>query len=144
LNETELRAEVAKVRNVPDNTWDFMRGEGYVGEAVGGFGEAEDDPVGYLVRKFDRISDAAPTRGGLRRPKGRTSEGERIPPQLTDYEIEKSELFSEYLAKLAASGSEVKGFRLKYLGDKLLAPRQAWALLTGRFVFISSHTRCPW
>ncbi len=128
MNEADLRAGLATVRDVPDNTWELLKELGFVEEAVGGFGQAEDDPVGYLVEKFDRISDGAPIRGGLSRPKGRTSGGESIPPQLTEYEIGRSELFSEYLAKLTAS--DVEDFRGKHLDGKLLSPKQARALLT--------------
>jgi hypothetical protein len=65
----------------------------------------------------------------MRRPysrlRGRAKDEEKVPPQLTDYEIGRSELFSDYLAKLTAPSS----FRRKYLDDNLLSPVQAWELL---------------
>jgi hypothetical protein len=132
LNETRLRAEVEKVRNVTDKGWELLKDLGFVEEAEEEIGEARDDPVAYLVAQLDRFYDAAPSRDGLSRPRGRTSREEKVPPQLTDYEIERSEVFSEYLAKLAGSdSSEVKAFRVEYLlGDELLSPLQARALLT--------------
>jgi hypothetical protein len=71
--------------------------------------------------------------------------GERAAEQLGDYATERSKLFSEYLVKLAAPEDviiressegpvevypELKGFRVKYLDDKLLSSHQARALLT--------------
>jgi hypothetical protein len=72
------------------------------------------------------------------------SSGERVPAQLSDYDTERSELFSEYLARQATPDvvvrystdgplrvyPEVKGFRVKHLDDKVLSPEQARALLT--------------
>ena len=132
MNETKLRAEVEKVRNVTDKGWDLLEDLGFVEEAEEEIGEAKDDPVAYLVTQLDRLYDAAPSRDGLSRPRGRASREEKVPSQLTDYEIERSEVFSEYLAKVAGSdSSEVKAFRVKYLlGDELLSPKQARALLT--------------
>jgi hypothetical protein len=129
MNNQELLAELQKVRHVPPNTWEYLVDKGYVETAVEEEGAAWGRPVEYLVEAFDELTDAAPVRVASKRPPGRTSAGERIPPQLTDYEIEKSELFSDYLAKLATTTSEVKDFRSKYRDDQLLPPQQAWALL---------------
>jgi hypothetical protein len=131
LPNSSLRAEVEKVRNLTEKGWELLEDLGFVEEAEEEIGEARDDPVAYLVAQLDRFYDAAPSRDGLGRPRGRARGEEKMPPQLTDYERERSALFSEYLAKLAASdSSEVKDFRVKYLDDKLLSPQQAWALLT--------------
>ena len=88
---------------------------------------------------------------------GWTGVSERAAEQIGDDAVKRSRVFSECLAKLAAPEGviirkstdgpvpvypEIKGFRVKCLGDKLLTPQQAWALLTSpvaahwrRFVF---------
>jgi hypothetical protein len=70
---------------------------------------------------------------------------ERAAEQLGDDAAKRSKVFSEYLATLAAPEyvithnsdegpiriyPEVKGFRVKYLGDRLLTPQEARTLLT--------------
>ncbi len=144
MTEAELHSEVAKRRELTSEGWQLLSDLGFVEEAVEEIGEAEGDPVGYLVAHLDRFYATAPARAGMNRPRGRAGGEERVPPQLTDYELDRSELFSEYLAKYAAPDGfvrqssegpipvypEIKGFRVKYLGDKLLSPTEAWALLT--------------
>ena len=162
MTETELRSEVAKVRKLTAEGWKLLVDLGFVDEAVEEIGEAESDPVGYLVAHLDRFYAAAPSWAGGGRPKGRARGEEMVPPQLTDYEIERSELFSEYLARQAAPDGyvrqstdgpipvhpEIKDFRVKCLGDKLLTPQQAWALLTSPVAaywrrFVSQELRVP-
>jgi hypothetical protein len=144
LKETELRAEVEKVRDLTDEAWQYLSDIGFVGEAVEEEGEAQDDPVRYLLAELDRLYATAPPRAGITKPRGRATQGERVPPQLSDYELERSELFSEYMAKLAAPDVSLRettegpipvfpavaGFRRKYLDDTLLSPEEARALLT--------------
>jgi hypothetical protein len=144
LKEAELRSGVEKVRNLTDAGWQYLEAKGFVEAAAEEIGEAEEDPVGYLVAELDLLYAAAPTRVGVEKPRGRTTNEERVPPQLSDYELERSESFSQYLAKLAAPDGYVrestqgpvhvypivKGFRRKYLDDALLSPEQAQALLT--------------
>jgi hypothetical protein len=146
LNETKLRAEVERRRNVTDKAWELLKDLEFVAYAEEEIGEAKDAPIAYLVAWLNAIDDAGQPRDGVSRPGGRTASGEKAPAQLSDYEIEKSELFSEYLAKQAVSdyflvqdeadpskdrriSSEVTDFRVKYLDDKLLSPQQAWTLL---------------
>ena len=144
MNEQELLVKLKKVRQVPPNTWSYLVDKGYVEAGVEEEGAALGRPVEYLVEAFDELTDAAPVRMRSTRPPGRMGSGERIPAQLSDYEIERSELFSEYLARQAAPDvvvrhstdgplrvyPEVKGFRVKHLDDKVLSPEQARALLT--------------
>jgi hypothetical protein len=93
--------------------------------------------------------------GGPQEPSPQSGQiGERAAEQLGDYATERSKLFSECLAKLAAPEEaiilqsddgplkaypEIKGFRVKYLGDKLLSPAQARALLTSPVAAHWSH-----
>src|SRR5215213_8180402 len=144
MNEQELLVKLKKVRQVPPNTWSYLVDKGYVEAAVEEEGAAFGRPIEYLVEAFDELTDAAPVRENFTRPPGRMGSGERVPAQLSDYEIERSELFSQYLARQATPDAivrhstdkplriypEVKGFRVKYLDDKLLSPEQARALLT--------------
>ena len=76
-----------------------MVDKGYVEAAVEEEGAALGRPVEYLVEAFDELTDAAPTRTSSTRPPGRMGSGERVPAQLSDYDTERSELFSEYLAR---------------------------------------------
>jgi hypothetical protein len=92
-------------------------------------------------------------------PRGSSPQGGQISEtaaeELGDYATERSKLFSEHLAKLAAPEepiirqpgdgkpvkvySEVKGFRVKYLDDKLLSPEQARTLLDSPVAARWSH-----
>lgn len=143
MNESELRVRAEKIREVTDASWQYLVEQGFVGESVGGFGEAEDDPVGYLVAQLDRLYAAVPARSKNQKPKGRETSEEKVPPELGEYERDRSELFSRYLAKLAAPDGyvrqstegpvtvypEVERFRREYLNDTLLSGDQARALL---------------
>ena len=129
MNEAELRARVESRRTVSESTWHYLDDKGYLGEAVEEIGEAEGDPVGYLLKEIDAIVDAAAGRMSFKRPPGRMRGEERVPAQLKDYEIERSEIFSEYLAKIAATNTHVRRFRAQILDDQLLSPEQARALL---------------
>lgn len=76
---------------------------------------------------------------------GYTVVSERIAEQLDHDAAKRSKVFSECLARIAAPEQpiirqssegpietypEIKDFRVKYLGDNLLTPKHAWALLT--------------
>jgi hypothetical protein len=72
-------------------------------------------------------------RGGHKSPPGRTRNEERVPAQLGAYEIERSAIFSEYLARLSANTPAVRRFRGQTLSSRLLTPQQARALLMSPF-----------
>ena len=98
------------------------------------------------VLPYARLALQAWELGGPREPSPQDVQiSERAVEQLGDYATERSKLFSECLAKLAAPQEainrqsvdgpikvypEIKGFRVRYLDDKLLSPAQARALLT--------------
>jgi hypothetical protein len=91
------------------------------------------------------IYHAWEARGVQELDSGGTGVSERAAEQLGEDATKRAQVFSECLAKLAAPEDviirqsadgpvevypEVKDFRVKYLDDKLLTPRQARALLT--------------
>jgi hypothetical protein len=116
--------------------------------------EEEWEAVLPYARLALRVWDTA----GPREPFSQSGQvSERAAEQLGDDATKRLQVFSECLAKLAAPEDaiirqsaddpitvypEIKDFRVKCLGDRLLAPQQAWALLTSpvaahwrRFVF---------
>jgi hypothetical protein len=121
-------------------------------EVANATGELED-----LRQPALGIYHAWEARGAEESRPGYTVISERAAEQLGDDAAKRSRVFSECLAKLAAPEDaiirqstdgpipvypKIKGFRVKCLGDKLLTPQQAWALLTSpvaahwrRFVF---------
>ncbi len=80
-------------------------------------------------------------RGGHSSPPGRTAYEDKIPPQLSDYEIERSKLFSEYLTKVAAETDRVRRFREEVLAGGLLSPEEARALLRSP---VAAHRSSKW
>jgi len=95
---------------------------------AGGKAEFED-----LYRQTASLMRIWRNRGGHKSPVGRTRNEERVPAQLGAYEIERSEIFSEYLAKLAAETKAVQRFRSRILDNRVLTPQQARALLRSPF-----------
>jgi len=62
-------------------------------------------------------------------PRERSGGGKKAPARLGKHEVERSRIFSECLARQAATFSGVKDFRVKYLDDELLSSQQARELL---------------
>jgi len=60
----------------------------------------------------------------------RSRRGEGVPPNLGDYEVERSLAFSKCVAKLASADSLVERFRAKFLDGQVLSSRKAQKLLT--------------
>jgi hypothetical protein len=143
VNERELRTKVAKRRqrsrgekenDVSDSLWDYLVDMGFVGEAL----DTQDDlAVDYLLRQIDRMMDAMPdsARQGGFRPTGR-DRGKVFAPQLSPRNLERAELFGDYLAMVAANTPEVRAFREAVLGGQMLNEEQAYAFLS------SPVTRC--
>jgi hypothetical protein len=128
LNEKELRTQLEEVRTVPDEAWQYLKRMGFIAEAIDEAVAAEESSLEYIVREFDalpRFSHAG------RKP----SSGEKAATKmLTGYEVERSEIFSAYVAGLAAaSSSRIRKFRHRYLGGQTLSSEQARELLGSPF-----------
>src|SRR5687767_14876188 len=77
-----------------------------------------EDDFEYLHRQAASLVRVWRNRGGHKSPPGRMPNKETIPSQLSSYEVERSEIFSEYVAKLAANTTEVRRFRDRILNDR--------------------------
>jgi hypothetical protein len=138
MKETELKIELAKRRDLSEPKWEYLRDLGYVLEAVEEFGQAETDPVGYLVRKFDAAANAfastAPASTERTEPSDvdrRTPEhSQQVTPEIGGYEGLRATVLSEYLAKVAAIDAGVVQFRNDVLGGSLLTPEEVRAFLS--------------
>jgi hypothetical protein len=87
-------------------------------------GDWDEEPWEDLMRYAEPICDATGGGGG-----SQETTAERIPAQLRVSEIERSRVFSEYVAQVAAGASVVGRFRSRILSNGLLTPEQARALL---------------
>jgi hypothetical protein len=88
-----------------------------------------DDEMEDLEREARKILRLATGRAGHRSPPGRPPAEERPIWQLKEEEIERSWAFSEYVARIAATESEVQRFRSRYLGGSTIHGQQGRALL---------------
>jgi hypothetical protein len=140
-----MRREFAKfigIRKYPDVAWEMLLAiyEDDLGPGATFEVAFEDlkDPAWRIYKATKKYKPA-------KSPQQNPESTEEVPARLSEDDIERSRVFSEYLAKLAvpeeaiirqsAEGPkevypEAKGFRVKYLDNKLLSPKQAWVLLT--------------
>ena len=135
-------AKFIGIRKYPDDAWALLL-ELYddLLDAGATFEVAFED----LKEPARRIYRATQKGKPAKSPQQNPETSEEVPARLSEDEIERSKVFSEYLAKLAAPEEaiirqsdegpvevypEAKGFRVKYLDNKLLSPKQARALLT--------------
>jgi hypothetical protein len=129
MNEKELRAQLEEARtSVPNEAWQYLKRMGFVAEAVDEAGAGEGSPLEYIVKEFDALPRFS--RAGRKPSIG----GRAVAKLLTDYEVERSEIFSAYVAGLAAaSSSRIRKFRDRYLGGQTLSPEQARELVGSPF-----------
>jgi hypothetical protein len=96
---------------------------------VHAYPSGEEDEWEDLKRVARKIARLLGDKAGQRSPAGRTPKEERPIWQLKDEELERSWAFSEYVAKFAATDSEVMRFRSRYLGGDVVEACRARVLL---------------
>jgi hypothetical protein len=101
----------------------------------------DEDNFEDLYRQAASLVRVWLNRGGYGSPPGRMPNKETVPSQLSSYEVERSEVFSEYVARLAANTAEVKRFRDRILDERPLTPAQARALLRSP---LAAHNARRW
>jgi hypothetical protein len=96
---------------------DVLRGRAFFEDLIG---DARDLPEYWKAVKARRL------------PPGRRPQEikEHFEVELSDYENERAITLSEVLAHRAAAHPAVVRFRSKILGDRLLAPEEAYAFMT--------------
>ena len=138
------RRELGRRRNYPvsDTEWDLLRSHHDDAiEAAWLHGDYDEACWDDLLRVAEPIRDA------LQTAKPRTSHRpdkpnvETVPAQLHPYEILRSELFSEYLGKLASNEGVVRRFRTRILDNTLLSAQQARDFLRSPF---AAHRHQLW
>jgi hypothetical protein len=121
---------------IPEKAWQMLRTHyGDLLEAAWVLGE--DEYWADLSRHAKPLCDMARGEGGQQK-----TTTERIPAQLRVSDIERSRVFSEYVAQVAADAPAVERFRDRVLNNSLLTAEQARTLLRspvaahwGAFVF---------
>ena len=121
MNEEELKRRARKKRTIPDWTWDYLVGKGYVGEGVDM--SFDEEAVEYIIKKFDEVAAASPWREGRRQTPDQ--ERDALPVSLSEPERERKAALEEYAAKHAACDDGVRWFRDRVLGGRLLTAAQA-------------------
>lgn len=129
MKESELRDAVEKRRAITEGTWAYLEREQKLHDAMEEIGEAEEDPVGYLVSEIDAISAAAPDVASRFVP------GNGIPYSkafnyINEDERKRLEARAAVLAKHVSSDEAVQSFRNRFLGGELLTPEQAQEFVT--------------
>lgn len=127
MTERELIAQVLQKRPGAERALKYLASE--IHDATEGLGEAEGDPVGYVVRAFDRLradfrDESGPVMPSGGAPYSRTFE------YIDGRERERWEARAEVVAKHAASDEEVRVFRDRFLGGRLLTPEEAQEFVT--------------
>lgn len=140
MKESELRAAVEKRRSISEETWAYLEDKGLLGEAVDECGEAEKDPVGYLVAEINRLFAAVPDGSGRTMPPG-AAPYSRAFDYINEYEREHMEVRAEVLAKHAGADEAVQAFRERFLGGRLLTPEQAQGFVTS---LANQHLPVQW
>jgi hypothetical protein len=123
-----VRRELARKlgrRAIPEKAWQVLR-EHYEDLLAAAWiqGDWDEEVWKDLLRAVKPLCDMASNEGGHQR-----ENRERIPAQLRISEIERSRIFSEYVAQVAADAPTVRRFRGRILSDGLLTPEQARTLL---------------
>lgn len=111
-------------RSITERTWAYLEEMGFLEVAVEEIGNAESDPVGYLVEEIDRILAAAPDTTTRAMPAGGIPYS-RAFGYLEEYERERVEARSETLAKYAAANELVRVFRDRFMGGEPLSKQPA-------------------
>src|SRR5215216_5628760 len=134
-------AERRRGQPFPDQAWELMRD--YHDDLLTAAWVQEDDEFwNDLLRQAEPLCVAV--QGKIRRAsrrQGLPDKEEKIPAQLSAYEVERAEIFSAYLADMAADEDAARRFRSRNLDNRLLTPRRAWSLLRSPF---AAHSPREW
>lgn len=115
MYEEERRQLAAALGHDPDpDIWEFLVEEGYIGDLT-------VDPVGYLPRVVEMYERLSRLRGG----------GRRLGQQREVAPDRRSGALARILAAEASRRADVKAFRDRYLGGRLLTHEEAIAWIEG-------------
>jgi hypothetical protein len=84
-----------------------------------------EDLIDYAEGSIKGFKLGVGRRGSL----SRQQEEREIVPNLKDYQIERAEAFSEYLANILGGHRKVQRFRRDHLGEQTVTSDEAYALL---------------
>jgi hypothetical protein len=134
MNESELRVRweerlTTKNERVLDELWQDLEGERYVDDALS---EPETGLEDLVLAAETRLKYWRIGRG-QEKPIGRSAH-RPVEVELEPYEKECAETVSLYLAKKAASLTQVRRFRQERLGGKLLTTEEAEEFLRGELL----------
>jgi hypothetical protein len=125
MNERELIANFLKRRPEAKNALDYL--DEAIFNAVEEIGDAADDPVGYLVREFDRMRAAFPGAKDRSMPEGGGGPLSGAIGDLKEHEWERIAVRAKALAKHAAADQSVLAFRNRFTGGSPLSQQRAEA-----------------
>lgn len=115
-----------------DHEWDVLRGH-YDDQVQVAWVVDDDESWEDLVRNAKAVRAAASGKSSVYPTSGRPSDKERVAASFSAYEKDRSEVFSGYLAAVAASSSTARRFSSRVLDGGLLSPEQARSLLWSPF-----------
>jgi hypothetical protein len=95
MTEEELKRRAKKCRVIPDESWDYLEGLGFVEDAL--LKPFDEEAVEYIIKKFDDLAAASPNRAPSRTlAKGRNKGHDMVRVPLEDLELERQAALEEF------------------------------------------------